>query len=86
MLRRSAYFGSGLTLMAAGLVSVPTPVPIGFVLFLAGLYLVARGSRRARRAFGHLRRRAPGLAARFDRLRAGMPPALRGLVERRRNV
>ena len=80
---RIAFIGSGATLMILGVLSVPTPVPIGLVLFAVGLYLVARGSKRARRSVKRLRHHVPPLSRGLNRVKHHLPPGLRRFIEHR---
>ncbi|PKU25349.1 hypothetical protein CWS72_07055 [Telmatospirillum siberiense] len=68
--------------MILGVLSVPTPVPIGFVLFAVGLYLAARGSKRARRSVKHLRRQVPLLSRGLNSIKHRLPPRLQAFIER----
>lgn len=78
---RIGLVGSGASLMVLGILTVPTPVPIGFVLFAIGLYLVARGSKWARRSVKHVRRRVPPFSRGLNRLKHRMPDHLRAFIE-----
>lgn len=80
--KRGALLGAGGTLMIAGIITVPTPVPIGFVLFAMGLYFLARGSRKARRTIKVMRRHAPFFSRGLNRMKHRMPPGLRKFIER----
>lgn len=71
----------GLTLIVAGMVTAPTPVPFGVILVLAGLCLIARDSRRLRGAIRHLRGRFPRLSARAHDLRHRLPALPRRVLE-----
>ncbi len=79
--RRFSLVGSGASLMMLGVLTVPTPVPIGFVLFAVGLYLVARGSKRARRSVKHLRRHVPLLSRGLNTIKHRLPPRLQAFIE-----
>lgn len=80
-LQRTAYVGMGCTCMVAGIASVPTPIPIGFVLFAFGLYFVARGSRVARRGVTWTRRRLPAMSRGLNRLKPRLPRPMRRFIE-----
>lgn len=80
--RRFSLVGSGASLMMLGILTVPTPVPIGFVLFAVGLYLVARGSKRARRSVKHIRRHVPLLSRGLNAIKHRLPPRLQAFIER----
>ncbi len=80
--RRISLVGSGGALMLLGILTVPTPVPIGFVFFAIGLYLVARGSKRARRSVKHLRRHVPPFSRGLNNIKHRLPPRLRLFIER----
>lgn len=80
--KRTALLGTGGTFVLAGIVTVPTPVPIGFVLFCVGLYFLARGSGKARRSIKSLRRQAPFLSRQMNGMKHRLPLALRRFIER----
>lgn len=80
--KRGLLLGTSAAFMLAGLVSVPTPVPIGFVLFAMGLYFLARASRKARRHIKLLRRRAPGFSRGLNTVKHRLPGPLRLFIER----
>jgi hypothetical protein len=82
MVQRVTLLGSGSSLMVLGVLSVPTPVPIGFVLFAAGLYLMARGSKRARHSVKGLRRRVPPFSRGLNSVKHRLPKGLRQFIER----
>jgi hypothetical protein len=69
-------------MMVLGILTVPTPVPIGFVFFAIGLYLVARGSKRARRSVTYLRRHVPPFSRGLNRIKHRLPPRLQAFIER----
>lgn len=68
--------------MLAGVATVPTPVPIGFVLFVLGLYMAARGSKTAQRGVTWARRVIPPLSRGLNRLKPRLPRSVRRFVER----
>lgn len=80
--KRTGLLGMGSAFMLAGVASVPTPVPVGFVLFALGLYFVARGSRKARRSVTWIRRQAPPVSRGLNRIKDRMPSNLRLFIER----
>lgn len=71
----------GWSLIVVGALTLPTPLPLGVLLVLAGLCLIARDSRRLRGAIRHLRGRFPAMSARAHGLRLGLPVLLRRVVE-----
>jgi hypothetical protein len=79
---RLGRVGTGLLLMVVGLLSVPTPLPAGFVLFVLGLYLVTRGSKRVRRSVTDLRRRLPPFSRGLNRLKPHLPQSVHTFIER----
>lgn len=81
-LRRTALVGLGGACMAAGIASVPSPLPIGFVLFAMGLYFAARGSKLARRGVKWGRRRLPPLSRGLNLIKPRLPAAMRRFIER----
>jgi hypothetical protein len=80
--KRTALLGMGFTLMVAGVATVPTPVPIGFVLFAMGLYFAARGSKTARRGVKWLRRRAPRFSRGLNGIKHRMPADMKNFIEK----
>ena len=71
----------GWTLIVVGALTTPTPVPIGALLMLAGVCMVAGESRRLRGAIRHLRGRFPRLSARAHDLRHRLPVLQRRVLE-----
>ena len=55
--RRVVFFGSGLALMLLSLPLYISPLPLGLVIMLAGIYLLSKSSPRLRWAIRRLRRR-----------------------------
>lgn len=80
--KRTALVGVGATCMVAGVVSVPSPLPIGFVLFAMGLYFAARGSKVARRGVKWMRGAVPPLSRGLNGLKPRLPAAMRRFIER----
>lgn len=80
--KRSALVGVGCTCMVAGIASVPSPVPIGFVLFVMGLYFAARGSKLARRGVKWARRTLPPFSRGLNGIKHRLPVAMRRFIER----
>lgn len=79
--KRVALVGAGCTCMVAGIASVPSPLPIGFVLFAMGLYLTARGSKLARRGVKWARRTLPPLSRGLNGIKDRMPVSMRRFIE-----
>lgn len=80
--KRTALVGAGAACMVAGIASVPSPLPIGFVLFAMGLYFAARGSKLARRGVKWARRASPPLSHGLNRIKHRLTPAMRRFIER----
>jgi len=80
--KRVGLVGAGVLMMVLGILTVPTPVPIGFVFFAVGLYLVASGSKRARRSVTYLRRHVPPFSRGLNRIKHRLPPRLQAFIER----
>lgn len=80
-LGRLLLTGSGMAAIILGVLSVPTPVPIGFLFFAVGLYLLARGSKRARRSVKGLRRLMPPLSRGLNRVKHRLPGRLQLFIE-----
>ena len=81
-LKRMALVGMGCTCMVAGIASVPSPLPVGFVLFAVGLYFAARGSKLARRGVKWARRSLPLLSRGLNGIKHRVTPAMRRFIER----
>lgn len=79
--RRGGLLALGWVLVAAGLAVMPTPVPIGLVLFVAGLTLLARESDTARRGIRWARRRLPLMSNAMNKAAPRLPAGLRAFVE-----
>ncbi|HTH17053.1 MAG TPA: hypothetical protein VL974_10400 [Magnetospirillum sp.] len=79
--KRTALVGMGCTCMAAGIASVPSPLPIGFVLFAMGLYFTARGSKLARRGIKWVRRTLPPFSRGLNGIKDRMPMPMRRFIE-----
>ena len=56
-IRRAVFFGSGLALVLLSIPFYLSPLPLGLVMSLAGIYLMSRASPRVRWAARRLRRR-----------------------------
>lgn len=80
--KRTALVSMGCTCMAAGIASVPSPLPIGFVLFAVGLYFAARGSKVARRGVKWVRRTLPPFSRGLNGIKHRLPIAMRRFIER----
>lgn len=80
--KRSALMGTGGVLLVVGIAMVPTPIPVGLVLFAMGLYFLARGSKVARRSIKHFRRRSPRFSRGLNSLKHRLPTHLRAFIER----
>lgn len=66
-LLRSLQLAAGLVLMVFGpIIGLPTPGPLGFVLFGIGLALVLRSSRWAKKRYVRSTRRYPKLKRAMD--------------------
>ena len=80
--KRTALVGMGCTFMVAGIASVPSPLPVGFVLFAMGLYFAARGSKVARRGVKWARRSLPLLSRGLNGIKHRVPVPMRRFIER----
>lgn len=80
--KRTALVGMGCTCMVAGIASVPSPIPVGFVLFAMGLYFTARGSKLARRGIKWVRRSVPPFSRGLNGIKHRMPMPMRRFIER----
>jgi hypothetical protein len=85
-LRRSPHarllrLASGWALVVVGALTTPTPVPLGALLVLAGLCILARESRWLRGTIRHLRGRYPRISLHAHGLRHRLPVFLRRVVE-----
>lgn len=80
--KRMALVGMGCTCMVAGVISVPSPLPVGFVLFALGLYFAARGSKLARRGVKWIRRELPPFSRGLNGIKHRVPLPMRRFIER----
>jgi hypothetical protein len=80
--KRTALVGMGCTCMVAGIASVPSPLPVGFVLFAMGMYFAARGSKFARRGIKWVRRSLPPFSRGLNGIKHRMPVPMRRFIER----
>ncbi|MEA4839102.1 MAG: PGPGW domain-containing protein [Rhodospirillaceae bacterium] len=80
-LRRLVMICCGCILMALGIVLVPSPLPVGFVLFAVGLFLTARASRWVRRLVRQGRRMLPAFSRGLNRLKHRLPGPMRAFIE-----
>ena len=67
-MRRLLELGAGWFLLLAGILITPLPLPIGLLMLVLGLAVLARHSRCVRRRIRHLRRRYPEFSERLRRL------------------
>jgi len=68
--------------VAVGVVLAPTPVPLGVVLAVLGLALLAHDSKLLRGLIRRLRARCPEASAKAHDLRHRLPALLRRVIER----
>ena len=80
--KRAVWLVLALAFIAAGIAAVPSPVPIGFVLFAIGLYFAARGSKMARRGVTALRRAVPPMSRALNAVKHRLPLSVRRFIER----
>ncbi|MBX9634795.1 MAG: hypothetical protein K2X44_07410 [Magnetospirillum sp.] len=80
--KRTALVGMGCTCMVVGIASVPSPLPVGFVLFAMGMYFAARGSKVARRGVKWVRRAVPPFSRGLNGIKHRMPVSMRRFIER----
>ncbi|MBC7950202.1 MAG: hypothetical protein H7Z12_00075 [Rhodospirillaceae bacterium] len=80
--KRTALVGMGCTCMVVGIASVPSPLPVGFVLFAMGMYFAARGSKMARRGVKWVRRSLPPFSRGLNGIKHRMPVPMRRFIER----
>ncbi len=73
---------AGWVLLIVGIITTPTPIPIGLVLVAFGLFLLARDSRMARRGIRALRSRFATLDNSLSRLSSRLPRAVRTVIRR----
>lgn len=71
----------GMTFIVAGILTMPTPVPLGLVLVVVGLYFVARASRSMRGMVVRMRRHSPGFSRCLNRIRHRMPNSMRAFID-----
>lgn len=80
LIRSYGLLALGWGMVGLGIVLAPLPIPVGLPLMAAGIYLLARESRRVRHAIARLRARFPGFSAGLQRRAAGWPGSLRRFV------
>lgn len=80
--KRTALVGMGCTCMVVGIASVPSPLPVGFVLIAMGLYFAARGSKLARRGVKWVRRSLPPFSRGLNGIKHRVPMPMRRFIER----
>lgn len=79
---RPARLIAGWLLVGTGTLLAPTPLPVGIVLLLVGLCLLARDSKAVRGLIRRLRRRCPAASARADAWKHRLPELVRRIIER----
>lgn len=72
---------AGWALIVVGTLTMPTPLPLGALLILAGLCILARESRGLRGTIRHARGRFPRVSLHAHGLRHRLPVVLRRVVE-----
>jgi len=72
----------GLALVLVGVITAPTPVPLGLILTAAGLTILVALSRTMRRLVYGIRRRYPALSARLRRATPYLPRRLGRMLTR----
>ena len=72
---------AGWALIVVGTLTTPTPLPVGALLILAGLCILARESRWLRGTIRHMRGRYPRVSNHAHGLRHRLPAFLRRVVE-----
>lgn len=72
----------GLLVLLVGIVTAPTPIPIGVILIAIGLYMLARESLTARAAIRWARRRLPSLDRGLCHVAPRLPRAIRVIIRR----
>ena len=71
----------GVMLVVLGLLSVPTPLPIGFVLSIVGLAVLAAEAIWIANLTRWLRARAPAFSTMLDTMALRLPDAVRKFVD-----
>ena len=79
---RYARLGIGWLLLAVGIVTAPTPLPIGYLLILVGLSILVHESRFVRNRVRRLRQRYPGVGRWLNRVKHRAPGFARRVIER----
>lgn len=80
--RKTFLLGMGGSLLVAGAILAPTPIPIGLAMVAVGLYLLARVSRRTVDVVVALRRFCPPLSRSLSSVRNRGTPGVRRFIDR----
>lgn len=81
MLIRSLKIVSGTFLVIGGIIVTPMPIPLGILMIVVGLSLLASSSRRVREWIKSQRRRYQELSAKLNAVKHRVPPFARRLIE-----
>ncbi len=73
---------TGSTLVLAGLVVLPLPIPLGLIMLTVGLALLAPYVPAVQRFVKHLRTRSPGLDRSMRRHRHRFPLVIRRTIDK----
>ncbi len=71
----------GWAMIGVGLVVLPLPIPLGAIMIVVGIALVAPTSPATRDSLRNVRRRFHGFDRTLERWRPYMPPLIRQLIE-----
>lgn len=79
---RLVSVAAGWVLLVVGVITTPTPVPIGLVLVAIGIFLLARDSHMARKGIRSLRKRFPALDRGLCSISHRLPRTVRAVIRR----
>jgi hypothetical protein len=73
---------TGTTLVIAGLIVLPLPIPLGLIMLTIGFALLAPYIPAVQRLIRHMRAKWPNLDAQLRRWRDRMPPVIKKTIDK----
>ncbi len=80
-LERNIILLSGWSLVLAGVITFPLPVPFGLFLLTAGFIILIPNSRTLRKGVIFLKNRWPGFRSIYNSIRDRLPPSLKSKLD-----